>query len=201
MSISRVSTAKDVSIKPRGDPHGDGESMSQNLLSLMGILRSWSTKWPVALSWLETIELVSALYAVAYGRDSAAINIDEIVVSNTDETYSAPSQETVTLGSGVLEPSTISSRLFEKIQQIFFATSQSSALRLLQTKLHIWNLWCHMNLQAQMVSLNAVNSGAATSSNLGSSDYDLILDGMSTWGCWRERALKFLEAFEAPRRR
>jgi hypothetical protein len=186
--------AKDVSITAQGDPpHDDSDSASQKLLSLMGILRSWSTTWPVALSWLETIDLVSALYAVAYRRDSTinTINLDEIVASNTDKTYPAPSPETVMLGSGVPEPSTISSRLFEKIRQIFFTTSQSSALRQVQTRLHIRNLCGHMCLQAQMASLNAVNSGAATSFDLDSSDPDLLfgwdeylgmLDGMGSEG-------------------
>jgi len=123
----------------------------------MNVLRSWIPTWPVALSWFETIELVSALYAVAYGRDST-IDLDAIAAEDADETYTTPSPEKVTLGSGVPEPSTVSNRLFEKIRHIIFTASEPSALRQVQTRLHIRNLWGHMSLQAQLASFNAINS-------------------------------------------
>lgn len=127
----------------------DGEKVT----NLVDILRSWQESWPIAGSWIEIIELISALYAVAYGKDGPA-DTGQFTNEHNPGPTSASSPGSATSTVGLPEPNSVSPRLFEKIRHIMFTISEPSALRQLQSRLHIRNLWSHMCIQAQMTSMN-----------------------------------------------
>jgi hypothetical protein len=79
------------------------------IATFLDILRSWQKSWPIASSWIEVIELISALYAVAYGKECAG----SAEQHDTSDPSSAPGS--VTGAAGLPEPSNVSPRLFEKI--------------------------------------------------------------------------------------
>lgn len=119
---------------------------------LMDILRSWEPSWPIARSWIETVELMSLLYAVAYGKADQE-ELSYLTRSNARISHASSPDDADPDTAGLPEASKVSHRLFEKVRHIMFTVSEPSARRKLQTQLHIKNLWNHMCLQAQMASI------------------------------------------------
>jgi hypothetical protein len=116
---------------------------SSRIAELLAILKSWQTLWPIASSWVESVELISVLYAVAYGASDPEL-----------QQSSTTTEENLNVGViGLPQPSTVSPRLFEKIRHIMFTISEPRARRQIQSRLHVRNLWSHMCLQAQTTSI------------------------------------------------
>ena len=158
--------------------HAPLTAASERLKILLEILRSWQKSWLIAGSWIETVEILSLLYAVAYGK-AAGDDLSQIIAANTN-----PCDSTSTFGaepdvSGLPEPSSVSPRLFEKIRHIMFTIAEPTARKQLQTQLHIRDLWNHMCLQAQMTSLYPVDFGDNDASNHGIHDTPEVPFG---WG-------------------
>lgn len=125
-------------------PDVDVSSDRHSITKLTDVLKSWQDRWPIAISWVEIVELISLLYTVAYSNDGA-----------TAADAGPRSEDEATVGHAALpEPSNVSPRLFEKIRHIMFTISEPSTLRQVQSRLHIRDLWNHMSLQAQMTSIS-----------------------------------------------
>ena len=88
-----------MSVGGKADQTSDDISASEKLLCLNEVLRLWQTSWPIAVSWSETIDLVSALYGVAYGRN-LTVNLDQDGTEDGEEAADTPSSPgNVALGS------------------------------------------------------------------------------------------------------
>jgi hypothetical protein len=127
------------------------DTEGSKITMLVDILRSWQPSWPIAKSWIETVELMSLLYAVAYGKADQE-ELSYLTRGSARISHARSPGDTDADTAGLPEASKVSHRLFEKVRHIMFTVSEPSARRKLQTQLHIRNLWNHMCLQAQMAS-------------------------------------------------
>jgi hypothetical protein len=123
------------------EPIDDDLTPRQKLSGLSEILREWTVVWPIALSWLETIESLEEMYAVACGE--AAIGIDD-EASNLPE--DAETADPTTFGSGLPEPEPVQT-FYQRICNVLLSGSLSSMMIRQQTRLHIQSLWRRTRLQ------------------------------------------------------
>jgi hypothetical protein len=110
----------------------------QNLSGLSDILQEWAVVWPIALSWLETIESLEEMYAVACGE--ATIGTPDDALNLGKDIEEPETSDPTTFGSGLPEPEPVQT-FYERICNVILSGSLSSMMIRRQTRLHIQSLW------------------------------------------------------------
>jgi hypothetical protein len=116
----------------------DSLNPRQKLSGLSDILQEWAVVWPIALSWLETIESLEEMYAVACGE--ATIGTHDDASNLGKDTEEPETSDPTTFGSGLPEPETVQT-FYERICNVILSGSLSSMMIRRQTRLHIQSLW------------------------------------------------------------